>query len=194
MWKACTEIHTLLLEKGEAWLKKKFVFLMIGIIVLATSVVLVLTNDKIIPGKGPDSKAEKTVQSPLRQINEKNKQPVEKEFPMNMSEYDIQVAIHAMTHQKVKAEDKWTSILMTPERVERLLEVVKAKRDRFEKNGPLYIDILQRWARDDFSKIDQDHNAIWMLQGGTVGRATGILTEQQEEKFIEELLNDSEDK
>lgn len=157
------------------------------------SLTLALNSEKNFPGKQSNSHSKKMSESSILQIDEKNKQPVEKEFPMNMSEYDIQVVIHAMSHQKVKAEDKWTSILMTPERVNRLLEVVSVKVQRFEKNGPLYLEILQRWASGDFSKVDQDHNAIWQLQGGTVGQATWILTEQQEEDFIAEQLTKSEE-
>ncbi|WP_025783462.1 DUF6241 domain-containing protein [Sporosarcina sp. D27] len=174
-------------------MKRKIGFIMIGVIVISVSLSLVLNSDKISPNKQTNSHSNKISKSPILQIDEKNRQPVEKEFPMNMSEYDVQVAIHAMSHQKVKAEDKWISIVMTSDRVNRLLEIVKAKDERFEKNGPLYLEILQRWASGDFSKVDQDHNAIWQLQGGTVGRATGILTEQQEEDFIAEQLTKSEE-
>ncbi len=174
------------------WLKK-IGFITIGVIVIVVSLGLALNSNKVFPGDQTNSHSKKMSEPSILQIDGKNKQPVEKEFPMNMSEYDIQVVIHAMSHQKVKAEDKWTSILMTPERVSRLLDVVNAKDERFEKNGPLYLEILQRWASGDFSKVDQDHNAIWQLQGGTVGRATGILTEQQEEDFIDEQLTKAEE-
>ncbi|VDG97792.1 Uncharacterised protein [Lysinibacillus sphaericus] len=112
---------------------KKIGFITIGFIVIFVSLTLALNSEKNFPGKQSNSHSKKMSESSILQIDEKNKQPVEKEFPMNMSEYDIQVVIHAMSHQKVKAEDKWTSILMTPERVNRLLEVVSVKVQRFEK-------------------------------------------------------------
>ena len=37
----------------------------------------------------------------------------------------------------------------------------------------------------DFSQVDQDHNTVWRLQGGTIGEATGILTPKEEQAYIE---------
>ncbi|WP_268872885.1 DUF6241 domain-containing protein [Neobacillus fumarioli] len=48
-----------------------------------------------------------------------------------------------------------------------------------------YKDILERWAAGDFSQIDKDHNTIWDLQGGTIGKATGMATPKEEMAFIE---------
>lgn len=117
------------------------------------------------------------------EIKETNAEPAEKEFPDDMSEYAVQNAIHGMSHQKVEAEDKWGFIPLTAERVARLKAVVEA--NEYEEKG-LYLDILNRWANNDFSRVDHDHNAIWELQNGTIGRATGILSAEEEKAFIEE--------
>ncbi|MDX1771457.1 MAG: DUF6241 domain-containing protein, partial [Planococcaceae bacterium] len=45
------------------------------------------------------------------------------------------------------------------------------------------------WEEDDFSRVDEDHNIIWSLQNGTVGRATGILTYEEELRFISKYFN-----
>ena len=117
------------------------------------------------------------------EIKETNAEPVKDEFPSDMTEYAVQNAIHGMSHQKVKAEDKWGFIPLTAERVNRLKAVVEA--NEYEERG-LYLDILNRWANNDFSRVDHDHNAIWELQNGTIGRATGILSDEEEKEFIEE--------
>ncbi len=117
------------------------------------------------------------------EIKETNAKPVEDEFPTDMTEYSVQSAIHGMSHQKVKADDKWGFIPLTAERVARLKAVVEA--NEYEEKG-LYLDILNRWSNNDFSKVDHDHNAIWELQNGTIGRATGILSAEEEKAFIEE--------
>lgn len=117
------------------------------------------------------------------EIIEENAEPVEKEFPDDMSEMEIQTNIHAMSHQKVVAEDKWGFLPMTQERIARLLEVVNAS--NFEHKA-LYKDILMRWAEGDFSQAHHEHNSIWELQGGTIGKATGILSAEEEKAFIEE--------
>lgn len=111
---------------------------------------------------------------------------VEKTFPLDMSQSEIETAIHKMSHQKVKAQKKWGALQITDERVERLIEVVEANN---YNNSSIYLSILNRWAEGDFSKVDHDHNEIWSLQGGTVGRATGILSEEEERQYIESNFN-----
>ncbi|MBG9589535.1 DUF6241 domain-containing protein [Cytobacillus firmus] len=116
------------------------------------------------------------------EIKETNVEPIEEEFPTDMTEYAVQNAIHGMSHQKVRADDKWGFIPLTTERVTRLKAVVEA--NEYEEEG-LYLDILNRWSKNDFSQVDQDHNAIWDLQNGTIGKATGILSADEEKAFIE---------
>lgn len=90
--------------------------------------------------------------------------------------------IHKMTHQKIVANDKWGAIEMTKERIDELYELVD--KSDFEYRGELKT-ILDRWKTDDFSRVDEDHNTVWRIQGGSLGRAQGIMTKEQEEVFIE---------
>lgn len=53
------------------------------------------------------------------------------------------------------------------------------------ENEKEYRDILERWAKGDFSRVDDDHNIVWELQGGNYGKAIGIMTPEQEKRFIE---------
>lgn len=122
-------------------------------------------------------------------IKEPNAEPVEEEFPDDMDEVEVQGHIHAMSHQKVIAQDKWGFLPMTEERISRLIEVVSAS--DFE-HKELYEDILKRWSERDFSQIHHDHNAVWNLQGGTVGKATGVLSAEEEKEFIEEYYDINE--
>lgn len=98
--------------------------------------------------------------------------------------------IHRMSHQKVKAENKWGFYLITDERVNWLLEAVK-QNQYYLMYGDQYEDILTRWSEGDFSQIDQDHNFVWKIQGGTKEseKATGILSEEEELEYI----NNTED-
>ena len=90
--------------------------------------------------------------------------------------------IHKMTHQKIVASDKWGAIEMTQERIEELYEIVD--KSDFEYRGELKT-ILERWKAGDFSRVDEDHNTVWRIQGGSIGRAQGIMTMDQEQVFIE---------
>ncbi|MCM2532168.1 DUF6241 domain-containing protein [Neobacillus pocheonensis] len=110
---------------------------------------------------------------------------VANEFPMDMSEDAVLDAIHKMSHQKVESDQKWGAIPLTPERVNRLIAVVENNQSNYV-HADLYLIILERWAKNDFSHVVQDHNDIWGLQGGTIGKAYGISTPAEEEAFIKD--------
>ncbi|MFV8828220.1 DUF6241 domain-containing protein [Alkalihalobacterium sp. APHAB7] len=42
-----------------------------------------------------------------------------------------------------------------------------------------------RSTKGDFSQAVYDHNVIWEIQGGTVGKATRLLTEEEEREYIQ---------
>ncbi|WP_411675014.1 DUF6241 domain-containing protein [Cytobacillus kochii] len=48
--------------------------------------------------------------------------------------------------------------------------------------------MLDKWSKGDFSNVDNDHNYFWSLQNGTIGKATGILSPEEEEAFIEKYF------
>ena len=108
-------------------------------------------------------------------------------FYKDINEEELQNIIHSMSHQKVKAAQKWGAILLTQERVGLLLDVVKENEEHW-KHPELYMDILNRWYIGDFSQADEDHNAIWTLQGGSIGKATGLLTPWEEKDFIQHII------
>lgn len=117
------------------------------------------------------------------EVNEVLKKPIIEEFPMTMLDYQVGIAIHAMSHQKIEADEKWSLLPLTAERVTRLIEVIETNKSEYT-NWRLYLRILTRWSENDFSQIDEEHNEIWELQGGNVGRATGILSYEEELEFI----------
>ncbi|MGM0836326.1 MAG: DUF6241 domain-containing protein [Bacillota bacterium] len=113
---------------------------------------------------------------------------IEEDFAFEMSELAVQNAIHHMSHQKVEADKKWGVLPLTKERVDRLLEVVQHNRNDY-KYGSVYEEILLKWQNNNFTSVDDDHNTIWELQDGSVGRATGILSAKEEQAFIEEKFS-----
>lgn len=111
----------------------------------------------------------------------------EKIFPIDMSEEEIQYAIHHMSHQKVKADKKWGQLQITPDRIERLIEVVQVNEQEYDYSS-LYINILNRWKENDFSSTVSDHNKLWKIQGGNVGKAKRLLSPKEEKEYIEEYF------
>ncbi|MED1469244.1 DUF6241 domain-containing protein [Bacillus salipaludis] len=117
------------------------------------------------------------------EVKEPKETIIEKELPMDMNEIDFQQTIHNMSHQKVLAEEKRGAEPLTHDRVLRLIKIAE-KSHYLNKND--YLGILKRWEANDFSNADNDHNIIWNLQDGTVGRASGVMSPEQERQYIDE--------
>ena len=98
------------------------------------------------------------------------------------SKHSILATLHKMTHQKVAAGEKWGAVEMTDENIQKALDAVKTM-NHVESDE--IIEMVERWQQGDFSRIDDDHNFIWKLQGGSIGKAYGIMTEEQEKEFIQ---------
>lgn len=98
-----------------------------------------------------------------------------------MSEGQIINMMHKMTHQKVIADEKWGAIPMTKENIDNLVKVLE--------NGDYDSRLLRmakKWQEGDFNSIVSDHNTLWTMQDGTIGRATRKATEEEEKEFIAE--------
>lgn len=168
---------------------KKIMYIALGIVVICLSAYFFFNQ----MNKGSVTIEEKTAvpksgggedfQEVVIEIDEVRKEPIEIEFPSSMDEFEVQDGIHGMSHQKVQAEDKWGFLPLTQARVTRLIEVIEENESSYE-HAETYLRILNRWSSNDFSQADKDHNAIWELQGGNVGQATGILNAKEERAFI----------
>jgi len=140
-------------------------------------------NQPIIKKEGTITEKATEDGGKIIEVDEGIKEPVEEEFPLTMEDYQLANAIHFMSHQKIEADEKWGLLPLTTERVTRLINVIETNQNDY-KNSELYLNILNRWSKNDFSQIDRDHNKIWALQGGTIGRATGILSYEEELEYI----------
>jgi len=112
----------------------------------------------------------------------KSKNEIEENYPVNMTETEVAESIHQMSHQKVRSEDKWGAIPLTQDRVERFIYIVEQNNYEDEET---YLRILNKWQNNDFSTVDEDHNDVWHILGGSVGEATGILSPEAEKEYIE---------
>ncbi|QUW22590.1 hypothetical protein JSQ81_03120 [Sporosarcina sp. Marseille-Q4063] len=94
---------------------------------------------------------------------------------------EILVVMHQMTHQKIQANEKWGATPMIQENIDIVYDIIEAN-DFPEKDTLL--SIVTRWKDGNFNRVDKDHNAIWKLQGGTIGKAYGIMSEEEERWFV----------
>lgn len=109
---------------------------------------------------------------------------LEKHMPMDLTDGEIGGFIHRMAHQKVVADEKWGYEPLTMNRVVRLIDVIEANKGNYKHSGT-YLRILAKWRNNDFTEVDFDHNEVWRIQSGTVGRATGILSYEDEQTYID---------
>lgn len=119
----------------------------------------------------------------LDAFKKEGKNPFGQSIPLGeLSDFHYQEYIHGMSHQKVKAKKKWGYYEMHPERITWLLNQLDQITLEHEE---VYRTILEKWNSGDFSTADHDHNAIWRLQDGTIGKATGVLSPDEEQAYIQ---------
>ncbi len=106
----------------------------------------------------------------------------------NTPEWTFKQEIHEMTHQKVYATDKWGEVVVTEELIDAMLQKLDEQKDDF-KNASFYEETLTAWKRGDFSNAVDVHNEIWASQEGTIGKATRLLTAEEENEYVDRLLD-----
>lgn len=118
----------------------------------------------------------------LTTFKEKGLNPFGEKTKMgDLTDIRYQEYIHGMSHQKVKASKKWGFYEIHPQRIKWLLEGL----DKVDiKHEQVYRNILEKWSEGNFASADDDHNAIWGLQGGTVGKAIGVMTKEEEQRYV----------
>jgi hypothetical protein len=104
-----------------------------------------------------------------------------------LTDDDIRTYIHAMSHQKVEAEEKWGFYEIHEKRINWLLEGLEETSGLTDKET--YKEILTKWDAGDFSTADKDHNVIWEMRGGdesedSLGKATHVLSKEEEEEYL----------
>ncbi|MEX3746499.1 DUF6241 domain-containing protein [Lysinibacillus xylanilyticus] len=168
------------------------------------SAVAIIAITAIIGGAFGYFKFTEQVEKPVQPVHEKTKaivevdgeilesKPVTKEgllYPDDLTEQKASEVIHSMSHQKVQSGAQWGHEQITQEKVDRLLAVCKMND---YKHNDLYISILERWSKGDFSHAVEDHNAVWEIhQNGNEdapGYATHLKTPQEEMYYIKEYF------
>jgi Family of unknown function (DUF6241) len=164
-------------------LRKKSMSVIVGSVVLLTvlGVYLAVSSlDNSETGNGSNkSAAVSTTGVETRSSREEN--PFGEKVKTPLSEDLIQQYIHAMSHQKVEAEEKWSFFEITPERIDYLLSQLEINKYNYKDR---YKQILTNWQNGDFSEAVSDHNFIWRLKNGNVGIATDLLTSKEEKEYI----------
>lgn len=107
-----------------------------------------------------------------------------------LTETYLQDFIQQMAHQKIIADEKEGSIMITPKRIDNLKQVIEENKELYE-HAEIYLDVLNRWGNGNFSTVDYDHNVVMYLQHSkdTKGIAKGIASEEQEIHYISKVFS-----
>jgi uncharacterized protein YxeA len=166
---------------------KKWVY---GILsVLAVSIIIATVYYGFIHNTNVDKAASvSNVAGKSKSVNKEKKSAnsngAQKSLGINKhsSEQAVVEVMHEMTHQKVKADEKWGAVEMDQKNIDAVLSIVKSS-DFTDKDQML--KIAENWKKGDFSNIVEEHNYFWQLQGGNVGKAYGRLSQKDEEAYIQ---------
>lgn len=173
-----------------SWIKEHKLIILsmvfIAIFLGVLGVILVdMIDQKAVSTTKIQSKEEETIKgagnSEAEQVEKVSDNPFGSQNAM-LAEDEILTYMHGMSHQKVIADEKWVHYQITNERIQFLISVIET--GSYE-NSDLLLEILNRWKEADFTKADKEHNAIWRLQGGTIGKATGVMSPEEEKEYIE---------
>lgn len=149
--------------------------------------------------RGKDSYIAVTVD---RMARFRDKKFLELQFPQNDANGDIWIIgdLWNMALQKVRVEipgrgeipeiytRNWLPI--TPEAVNRLIYIIEhSNATSALEHKNLYLSILRRWQRGDFSHAVKDFNDVSSLSRSMIGQpwwfeATRLLTKEEEQEFI----------
>ncbi|UOQ49595.1 DUF6241 domain-containing protein [Gracilibacillus caseinilyticus] len=155
------------------------------------------TSSATVSGNEADEATETSAESdPLVEFSEKKVAESDNKASLNpfgdpftiedLTDEIVLEYLNFMSHQKVHAADKWGFYQITPERITYLLKALEEKEFNHES---LYREILTKWKNNDFSQAVSDHNRIWAIQNGNVGKATRLLTEEEEQKILDKYKN-----
>ncbi|NMD72564.1 hypothetical protein HHO41_20135 [Bacillus sp. DNRA2] len=168
---------------------KKYVTIALGILGAALIIGYVFIGKW---GAETDSKPAVTKEEQSQAKQELNKSfetaTPEGEMPKyeTMSEQELLDEVHGMTHQKVLADEKWGSVEITKDKVEKLYKIANSKADSEIRS--MLLEILEPWTKGDFSNAVEDHNRIWDYKDGNIGEATRLLTPVEEQEYIEKMF------
>ena len=103
------------------------------------------------------------------------------------SEQHFMNTLHGMTHQKVHADEKWTLVEMTDARIDDMLVILDQVEDTGDyEHYDLYEQALMKWKNGNYENTVYIHNELWSLNNGSVGKASRLLSADEEHAFVEE--------
>ena len=115
------------------------------------------------------------------EIKEKTKENTKENTRENTKEdkkvytkIEVVTMMHEMVNTLIIAEDNkiWGKKSVNKESVLELLNMIESTEDFYEKG--ILTEIAKDWEMGNFDNVVQDHNIVWGILDGTVGRANEV--------------------
>ncbi|MRH44172.1 hypothetical protein GH741_16135 [Aquibacillus halophilus] len=170
--------------------KKKFIYLFSSVTVLVIGLIIWKTGSNVEEPVEISEEELEEIQEEQVDIQASNEENFENETTPadelkkyeTMSNDSILQEIHKMTHQKVMAKHKWGSVEITRQRVEKIYAEIEKKEDF--QNQAVILNLLSPWLEGNFDNAVEVHNQVWSIQDGTIGKASRLLTPEEEREYI----------
>lgn len=101
--------------------------------------------------------------------------------------------VHRMSHQKVRAEEKWGHLKITEERINEVIGLLEQY--NVEDRTFLHKEMLN-WRDGNFSNSEKVHNVLTQPVYKNVmqsGKAYGLLSKAEEQDYIEKHFSETDD-
>lgn len=89
-------------------------------------------------------------------------------------EEEVWEELHKMANTKIVAEEIWGRIEITEEKCDELIKEVSLSSYSHKEE---MLRMLNNWKADDFRNAVAEHNYVWELLGGTIGKAYDLNEE-----------------
>jgi len=83
--------------------------------------------------------------------------------------------VHDMANSLIKSDHIWYTLSINKATVEELMKLINSIEECEEKS--VLLRIAEGWKKGDFTNIQHDHNEVWNMLDGTIGKATGVNEE-----------------
>ncbi|GIO24301.1 DUF6241 domain-containing protein [Oceanobacillus sp. J11TS1] len=146
-----------------------------------------LSPEEYMETGGSEENAEEVTEEEKTELEEVLDGIEKEKLKLNIHEDSTQEeavkVMHEMVHQKVRAEEKWGRVPMHPETIDQVYNVIS--NSNFDNKHELLL-IAESWKDGNFDAAHFDHNYLWSLQGGTIGKAYENLPINEEIQYIKD--------
>jgi len=144
-----------------------------NIIVFGVAIALALIISSLVVRTYNNRDREKKSDEGIEYILQLEENPSNLSIKGKVPEYVIIDRMHRMANSKIIAEDGEVWGILEPEwkKINALKICIESES---YKNNKKLLDILERWSKNDFSNAVEEHNYLWRLLGGTIGKANKL--------------------